>query len=54
MLYYPKLDYNRFNVSCKWLELIPHWKIGYSEVQNDDNLPEAGIDDIQRKVRRVL
>jgi hypothetical protein len=54
MLYYPKLDYNRFNVSCKWLELIPDWKIGYSEVQNDDNLPEAGIDDIQRKVRRVL
>jgi hypothetical protein len=54
MLYYPKLDYNRFNVSCKWLELIPHWKIGYSEVQNDDNLPEAGIDDIQPKVRRVL
>jgi hypothetical protein len=47
MIYYPKLDYSGFNVSCKWLELTLHWKIGYSEGQNDENLPEGGIDDIQ-------
>jgi hypothetical protein len=45
MIYYPKLlDYNGFNVSCKWLELTLHWKIGYFEGQNDENLPEDPSD----------